>query len=178
MRAVLAYFCGLLLLGALGCRHVRPAAIPSEGRSPRATEVARTQAAGGLRSAVVALYAEADPATGETVSWQLPMSGVAIPCETEPLVDARGLRSAIVAPFELGTAVELKLLPAGIAAVAAFLARPNPGRLVLVFEGTALGAARVRSLDAAGRITLFVEAPEAELPELVSALRDALAAAQ
>ncbi len=164
--------CGLLLFMAGGCRHVRTPAAPAGERSPRVAAV--PPVGGAFESTVVGLYAESDRTATETVTWELPMSGVPIVCAAAALVDARGVAQVAVAPLELGTAVEVQLTARALPAVREFIAVRDPGRLVLVVEGKALGAARVRSVEATGRITLFVELPEDRLPDLVARLQAAL----
>lgn len=122
-------------------------------------------------AADVRLFVESREPGG--TEWTLPVSGVRIACRPSPAVDSTNVADLDVVTLELGRALLLQLTPRGVADLTAELAG-TAKRIVLVVNRRAIGVVRLAPPIRDGRILLFVEISESELPDLVTALKPSL----
>lgn len=142
----------LLVLGLLAsCRYaaVKPSTSPADVR----------------------LFVETRESGG--TEWTLPVSDVRIACQAAPAVDATNVADLAVVTLELGRALLVQLTPRGVADLTTQLAG-NAKRIVLVVNDRAIGVVRLAPPIRDGRILLFLEIPESELPGLVTTLKPSL----
>jgi hypothetical protein len=113
-----------------------------------------------------------------TVGMTLPQSGVQVAVSAKPVITEFDFVDVAVAQVELGRCLMFQLAPAAARDLYR-LSVPNQGRrLVLVVNGTPLGARRIeRPLDD-GAVLVFVELPDEALPGLAANLRKTTAELQ
>ncbi|HVU33292.1 MAG TPA: hypothetical protein VHE61_07650 [Opitutaceae bacterium] len=136
-----------LLLGA--CRGVMPATV--------------------TRSPAVRCYLESS--AGDAVPFVLPQSHVRILAGPRPVLDGDAVADADVAQLDLGSALMLRLSPAGARELAAVSAASIGRRLIITSDGVPIGARRIESPITNGLLFAFVELPDTGLAELVARLK-------
>ncbi|WP_146180361.1 hypothetical protein [Opitutus sp. ER46] len=117
-----------------------------------------------------AFLIEAPDATAET-QVVLPLSAVRVGVGPRPVFTAWDILNAEVAPLELGTGVSFQLVPTAARELAELSVTARGRRLVFVADGRPLGAVRLGEATAGGRLVMFMEIPDTELPRLVAALQ-------
>lgn len=152
MRRFVALICLAVVLGS--CRSVAP-----EPNRPTAD---------------IRIFVESTAATAEPLV--LPQSGVRIGVAPQPVLTAQDLDSIDVAQAEFGPCLLFRAKSAAQPALQHVAEEGRGRRLVLVVNGRALGARRIDTAFADGRVFIFVEVPESDLASLVAELKADLAA--
>lgn len=116
--------------------------------------------------------------TSGGVAVTLPQSGVTIPVGAQPVVTEFDLSGVEIARVELGDCLLLRLSASAARDLYRMTAANQGRRLVLTVNGEALGARRIDGPMSEGLVLVFVEIPDAKLPELVKNLRATAAEAQ
>ena len=101
----------------------------------------------------------------------LPLSGVQIPVAASPVLTAADLEAVDIAQSEIGPCLVFAIGPEAKPRLREFAAAARGRRLVLSFNGHALGARRIDAGWNDARIFMFVEIRESELPSLVAELK-------
>lgn len=103
----------------------------------------------------------------------LTQSGVRIAVGARPVLMEYDFVDVTVARVELGQCLLFQLTPAAAHDLIGLTASNQGRRLVLTIDGVAIGARRIDGVFADGRIFIFVEKPDSELPALAQELKRA-----
>jgi hypothetical protein len=119
---------------------------------------------------VARFYLELKP--GEPgVSVDLPQSGLTIGVQRKPVLVEYDILNAEVAQVELGRCLLVQLTPAAANDLYRLTANARGRRLVLLLNDQPVGARRIDDTIADGNLLLFLEVPDADLPQVVQRLR-------
>ena len=116
----------------------------------------------------------AESTAANAVDWVLPQSGVHVRCESSPIVDASDIAAVDIVALELGKALLVQLTPRGMNALAERQGALVNRRLVLVINDRAIGTVRLDQPAQSGRLVIFVEVPDSDLPALVQSVQRGL----
>jgi len=127
---------------------------------------------------VARFYLETKP--GETaVTVQLPQSGVSLEVAPKPAFSEYDIANAELARVELGLCVLVQFTPAATRDLYRLSVPAQGRRLVMSLNGVCLGVHRIDHAMADGVVPIFLEVPDAQLPDIVKQLkRAAVASAQ
>ena len=95
-------------------------------------------------------------------------------CESSPIVDASDIAAVDIVALELGKALLVQLTPRGMNALAERQGALVNRRLVLVINDRAIGTVRLDQPAQSGRLVIFVEVPDSDLPALVQSVQRGL----
>jgi len=119
---------------------------------------------------VARFYLELKP--GEPgVSLDLPRSGLTIGVQRKPVLVEYDILNAEVAQVELGRCLLVQLTPAAANDLFRLTANARGRRLVLLLNDQPIGARRIDDAIADGNLLIFLEIPDADLPQVVRRLR-------
>ena len=144
----------LLAAGLVSCRHLAPSS-----PSPAAD-----------------LQIFVETGNGPSEPLELPQSGVRIAAEPKPALTANDIASVDLAQAEFGPCLVFQTTREGTAVLEKLAGEARGRRLVLVVNGRALGARRIDTSFADGRLFFFVEVPAADVAQLVTDLKAGLPA--
>ncbi len=109
---------------------------------------------------------------GETgVPVKLPQSEVTIVVGAKPVITEYDIVDAAVVQVELGRCLRVQLTPAAARDLYRLSVSAVGRRLVLSLDERFLGARRIDGAMTDGTVMIFVEAPDAQLPDLVARLK-------
>ncbi|AOS45215.1 hypothetical protein Verru16b_02293 [Lacunisphaera limnophila] len=116
------------------------------------------------------LFLETRP--GEAgITVRLPVSGVGITVAAKPVFVEYDVRDAEAARVDLGPCLWLQVTPAAARDLYRLSVSAVGRRLVLLLNDEPVGVHRIEQALADGRLLVFVERPDAELPALVERLK-------
>lgn len=113
---------------------------------------------------------------GNTVT--LPVSGTTIPIRAQPLVNEFDIRNVEMVKVDMGVAMLLQVGGQGARDLYRGSVSHMGGRIVLMVNGTAIGARRIDRPIQDGNLYTFVEVDEEELGQLVLDIKKTLAQIQ
>ncbi|WP_438482287.1 hypothetical protein [Oleiharenicola lentus] len=119
---------------------------------------------------VARFFLEAKP-TETGVALPLPVSGVSVTVNPKPIIVEYDIVNAEVAKVDLGACLMLQLTPAATRDFYRLSVSNIGRRLVLSLNDSPVGARRIEQATADGVVLIFVELPDAELPEIVGRLK-------
>ncbi len=108
----------------------------------------------------------------------LPLSGVQIPLAASPALTSADFESVDIAQAAIGPCLVFAIAPDAKHRWQELATTARGRRLVLLFNGRALGARRLDGASNEMRIFMFVEMRESELPALVAELKASVAASK
>lgn len=101
----------------------------------------------------------------------LPVSGVRVAIGDKPVFTEGDIAGVELVQVDLGKCLLFQFTSAATRDLYRFSGAHQGRRLVLLVDGVALGARRLAAPIADGGLYVFVERPEAELPDLVAGLK-------
>lgn len=107
---------------------------------------------------------------------QLPQSGVTISVGAKPVISEYDIVNAEVVQVDLGRCLMVQLTPAAARDLYRLSVGATGRRLVLALDGRFVGARRIDGAMPDGNVMIFVEVPDAQLPELAKRLKASAAA--
>ena len=119
---------------------------------------------------VARFYLETKP-TEAGLAVQLPQSGVNVNVGPKPVFVEYDIINAEVAQVDLGKCLLVQLTPAASRDLYRLSVASVGRRLVLSLNDKLVGARRIERAMSDGNIMVFVELPDADLPDLVSRLK-------
>lgn len=162
-------FCTLWLGGAVGRRPGMAAAGLVVGWAGAVLAGCLAPAPKEPAPLVARFFLETKPReTGLPVA--LPVSGVGVTVAAKPVFSEYDVLKAEVAEVALGRCLWVQLKPAAARDLYRLSVGAQDRRLVLALNDEFVGARRVEGAMADGVILIFLEKPDAELPELVNRL--------
>lgn len=105
------------------------------------------------------------------VSVDLPQSGLTIGVQRKPVLVEYDILNAEVAQVELGRCLLVQLTPAAANDLYRLTVNSLGRRLVLLLNDQPVGARRIDEAIADGNLLLFLEVPDADLPQVVRRLK-------
>lgn len=144
-------------LGLAGCRTTTAASAAARGPVPR-------------------FFLEAAEPTTLTIT--LPKSGVTLSMNPQPVLTEGDIVDVALAQVDLGKCLAFKVTPAAARDLYRLTGSHQGRRLVLMVDGSPLGARRIDGALSDGIVFVFVEVADEILPKLVEDLRKSSAATQ
>lgn len=105
------------------------------------------------------------------VAVDLPQSGLTIGVQRKPVLVEYDILNAEVAQVELGRCLLVQLSPAAANDLYRLTVNSLGRRLVLLLNDQPVGARRIDEAIADGNLLLFLEVPDADLPQIVRRLK-------
>ena len=105
------------------------------------------------------------------VGVDLPQSGLTIGVQRKPVLVEYDILNAEVAQVELGRCLLVQLSPAAANDLYRLTVNSLGRRLVLLLNDQPVGARRIDEAIADGNLLLFLEVPDADLPQIVRRLK-------
>lgn len=102
---------------------------------------------------------------------RLPQSGVGLELNPKPVLTEGDIVNVELVQVDLGRCLMFQLTPSALRDFYRLTGSHQGRRLVLLVNDVALGARRIDGAIANGVLYIFVEAPDAELPELAANLK-------
>lgn len=121
-------------------------------------------------------FLEAADARGTTLT--LPQSEVRISVNARPVFTEGDIINVEIAQVELGRCLAFQLSSSATRDCYRLTASNQGRRLVLAINGEPFGARRIERPIADGLVMIFVEVPDAALPQLVADMKRSIAAVQ
>lgn len=106
-----------------------------------------------------------------SIALQLPVSGVSIAVNPRPVIVEYDIVNAEMARVEMGACLMVQLTSAAARDLYRFSVSNQGRRLVLSLNDAPFGVRRIEQAMTEGAILIFVEVPDAELPQLVNRLK-------
>ncbi len=113
-----------------------------------------------------------------TTTVELPISGVRVPISAKPVFTEGDVVDVDLMQVELGKCLMFQLTPAAARDLYRLSGSSQGRRLVLMLNQIPVGARRIDAPLAEGRVLIFAEVAEAELPTLVTNLKKTAAELQ
>ena len=101
----------------------------------------------------------------------LPQSGVHLTVNSKPVISEGDIANVELVQVDLGKCLLFQLTPTAARDFYRLSVTHQGRRVVLVVDGTPLGARRIDGVIANGSIFVFVEMPESEMPAFVENLK-------
>ena len=108
----------------------------------------------------------------------LPQSGVSLTVNAKPVIAEGDIVNVELVQVDLGKCLLFQLTPAATRDFYRLSVTHQGRRLVLVVDGNPIGARRIDGAITNGAVFVFVELPDAALPDLVRNLKKSAAALQ
>ena len=121
-------------------------------------------------------FLEAANADGTPVT--LPQSGVRLSVNAKPVLTEGDIVNVELVQVDLGKCLLVQLTPSATRDFYRISVAHQGRRLVMVVNGSALGARRLDGVITNGVVYMFVEVPDADLPALVNNLKKSSIAMQ
>jgi hypothetical protein len=119
-----------------------------------------------------------ESASADGTPLTLPQSGVRVTVNSSPVIAEGDIANVELVQVDLGKCLLFQLTPSAMRDFYRMSVAHQGRRLVLMIDGTALGARRIDGPITNGSVFVFVELPDAELPELVQNLKKSFVAMQ
>ena len=119
-----------------------------------------------------------EAANADGLPLTLPQSGVRVSVNAQPVITEGDIINVELVQVELGKCLLVQLTPTATRDFYRLSVTHQGRRLVLMVNGKTLGARRLDGPIANGIVYLFVEMPEAELPDFVDNLKKSSVAMQ
>ena len=129
-----------------------------------------------FKATVARFYLEST--TGEGNKITLPRSGITAMVSTKPVLSEGDIVNVELIEVDLGKCLMFELTPAASRDYYRTSVSQNGRRVFLTINQVPLGARRIDGAISDGRLFVFVEVPDAELPALVADLKKSAVAIQ
>jgi hypothetical protein len=119
-----------------------------------------------------------ESANGDGTPVALPQSGVKLTVNSKPVITEGDIINAELVQVDLGKCLLVQLTPTATRDFYRLSVTHQGRRLVLLVNGSPLGARRIDGAIANGAVYVFVEIPENDMPALVENLKKSSVALQ